>query len=241
MEQRKGLSGFDLKLIAVVTMFIDHLGYTLFPGVLWLRCIGRLAFPIFAFQIAEGAVRTKHFGKYLTRLAVFAVIAEVPFNLMCRWAILYRDGQNVLWTLLIALAAIGCVRWAEEKNNVALLAAVWVAAAVGGYLLGEWAHTDYGGWGVITVLTFYACRDKKWGLPLEIAAMIAINAFALPSAHVMLGSVRFPIQALAVLALIPIHLYDGRQGPHHRAMQIAFYAFYPVHILILALIAMYLR
>ena len=62
MEQRKGLTAFDLKLIAVVTMFIDHMGYTLFPGVLWLRCIGRLAFPIFAFQSAEGAVRTKHFG-----------------------------------------------------------------------------------------------------------------------------------------------------------------------------------
>lgn len=241
MEQKRGLSGFDLKLMAVVTMFLDHLGFTLFPGVLWLRCIGRLAFPIFAFQIAEGAVRTKHFGKYLTRLAIFAVIAEVPFNLMCRHAIQYRGGQNVLWTLLIALAAIGCIRWAEEKNNTALLAAVWAGSAVGGYLLAERVYTDYGGWGVVTVLVFYACRDKKWALPLEVAAMVAIHAFALGSAHVMLGNIRFPIQALAVLALIPIHLYDGRQGPHSRGLQIAFYAFYPVHILILALVAMSIR
>jgi hypothetical protein len=101
--------------------------------------------------------------------------------------------------------------------------------------------TDYGGWGVITVLVFYACRDKTWALPAEIAAMAAIHAFALPSAHVMLGNFRFPVQALAVLALIPIHLYHGRQGPHNRVLQIAFYAFYPVHILILALIAMYIR
>ena len=241
MEQRKGLTAFDLKLIAVVTMFIDHMGYTLFPGVLWLRCIGRLAFPIFAFQIAEGAVRTKHFGKYLLRLVAFAIVAEVPFNLMCRQSILYGGGQNVMWTLLIALAAVGCVRWAERQDNPSLLAATWAAAAVGGYLLGEWAMTDYGGWGVVTVLVFYVCRGRKWGLPLELAAMVAIHAFALPSAHVMIGSVRFPIQALAVLALIPIHLYDGRQGPHYRALQIGFYAFYPAHILILALIAMYLR
>ena len=241
MEQRRGISGFALKLIAVVTMFIDHLGVTLFPGVLWLRCVGRLAFPIFAFQIAEGAVRTRDFKKYLIRLAVFAVIAEVPFNLMCAHSVTYPYGQNVIWTLLIALAVIGCVRWAEQRENTALLALVWAGLAVGGYLLAEWAMTDYGGWGVITVLVFYACREKKWGLPAEIAAMAAIHGFALGSAHVMLGNFRFPVQALAVLALIPIHLYRGRQGPHNRVIQYAFYAFYPVHILILALIAMYIR
>ena len=75
MKRPFGISAFALKCIAVVSMFIDHLGYTQFPGVLWLRCIGRLAFPIFAFQIAEGARRTENLGKYLARLAVFAVIA----------------------------------------------------------------------------------------------------------------------------------------------------------------------
>jgi len=241
MNRRFALTAFHLKLIAVFSMFIDHLGYTLFPGVLWLRCIGRLAFPIFAFQIAEGAARTRDLKKYLLRLAIFAVIAEIPFNLMCRRSLTYPYGQNVLWTLLIALAAIGLIRWAEGKSRPGLLAAMWTVAAVGGWLLGELAYTDYGGWGVVTVLVFYACRDKKWGLPLELAAMIAINAFALGSAHVMVGSVLFPIQALAVLALIPIHLYRGEQGPHSRALQYAFYAFYPVHILLLALIAMVLR
>lgn len=241
MKRRLELSAFDLKLIAVVTMFLDHLGYTLLPGALWLRGVGRLAFPIFAFQIAEGAGRTRDFGKYLGRLALFAVVAEVPFNLMCRRGLTYPYGQNVLWTLLIALAAIGCIRWAERKDRPALLAAVWIAAAAGGWLLGEYAYTDYGGWGVATVLVFYLCREKKWGLPVEIAAMLAIHGYALGSARVMLWGVLFPIQALAVLALLPIHLYRGRQGPHNRGLQIAFYAFYPVHILILALIAMYLQ
>lgn len=241
MKRRFELTAFDLKLIAVVTMFIDHMGYTLFPGVLWLRCVGRLAFPIFAFQIAEGASRTKDFKKYLLRLAVFAVVAEVPFNLMCRRSVRYLHGQNVLWTLLIALAAIGLIRWAEGKQRPAMLAAMWTVAAVGGWFLSELAYTDYGGWGVVTVLVFYACRNKKWGLPLEIAAMIAIHGFALGSAVMVLWGFRFPVQVLAVLALIPIHLYRGDQGPHSPALRYAFYAFYPVHILILALIAMALR
>lgn len=241
MKRPFGISAFSLKCIAVVSMFIDHLGYTQFPGVLWLRCIGRLAFPIFAFQIAEGARRTENLGKYLARLAVFAVIAEVPFNLMCAHSISDPSHQNVLWTLLIGLAAIGCIRWAERQGRPVLTGAVWAAASLGGYFLAEWACTDYGGWGVITVLVFCVCRDKAWGPPLEIAALTAIHGFALKSARVVLWGVRFPVQVLAVLALVPIALYDGRQGPHSRALQIAFYAFYPVHILILALIAMYLR
>ncbi|MBE6990746.1 MAG: conjugal transfer protein TraX [Ruminococcaceae bacterium] len=240
-QKRRGLSALDLKIIAVVSMFIDHMGYTLFPGVMWLRCIGRLAFPIFAFQVAEGAVRTRRFGSYLGRMLLFAVVAEVPFNLMCARAVLDPYDQNVMWTLSVALAAIGCIRWAERREDTAVLALVWLGAAGGGFLLAQAAMTDYGGWGVMTVLAFYLCRDKRWGWPALIAAMAVIHSFAVPTAHIPLLGLRFPVQALALLALVLIALYDGRQGPHSRPLQYVFYAFYPVHILILALIAMYLR
>ncbi len=237
MERRTGISAFTLKLIAVTSMFIDHMGFILFPGSLWMRCVGRLAFPVFAFQIAEGAVRTKDLGRYLARIAAFAVLAEVPFNLMCARSIIDPRDQNVLWTLLIGLTAAGCVRQTEKRGSRMLTAAVWTAAALGGYFLAEWAMTDYGGWGVVTVLVFYACRDKKWGPFLEIAAMIGIHGFALGGARVSLWGFRFPVQALAVLSLVPIALYRGRQGPHGRALRYAFYAFYPVHILVLSIIA----
>ncbi len=241
MKRPFGISAFTLKCIAVASMFVDHMGYTLFPGAIWMRCVGRLAFPIFAFQIAEGAYRTGSLGRYLARLAAFAVVAEVPFNLMCARGVTDPAHQNVLWTLLIGLAAVGCVRWAERREKPALTAAVWAAAAAGGYLLAEWASTDYGGWGVITVLVFYACRERRWGPPAELAAMIGIHAFALRGYRLKLLGLRVPLQALAVGALIPIALYDGRQGPHGPVLRYAFYAFYPVHILLLALIAMYVR
>lgn len=90
------LNGFHLKLIAACTMFIDHMGHTLFPTVLWLRCIGRLAFPIFCFLIAEGCVYTRDRRKYALRLLAFALLSEGPFDLMVGGTVWYPYSQNVL-------------------------------------------------------------------------------------------------------------------------------------------------
>ena len=80
-EKRAGLSAMTLKYIAMATMLVDHMGYVLFPWILWLRCVGRIAFPIFAFQIAEGCIRTHDRRRYALRLLLFAVLTEVPFDL----------------------------------------------------------------------------------------------------------------------------------------------------------------
>ena len=79
--KRAGLSAMTLKYIAMATMLVDHMGYVLFPWILWLRCVGRIAFPIFAFQIAEGCIRTHDRRRYALRLLLFAVLTEVPFDL----------------------------------------------------------------------------------------------------------------------------------------------------------------
>lgn len=81
MEQSKGLDGGTLKLIAAALMLIDHVGAILLPETVILRCIGRLAFPIFAFFIAEGYAHTRSFGRYLLRMAIWAAVSEIPFNL----------------------------------------------------------------------------------------------------------------------------------------------------------------
>ena len=152
MERSRGLDGGALKLIAAALMLTDHVGSILLPEVLALRCIGRLAFPLFAFFIAEGYARTRNFWKYLLRMAVFAVIAEVPFDLT-GGSVWDPDRQNVLLTFCIALLALrGLDELRRWDGAVRYLGAAAVLAA--GFAAGQLLRVDYGGWGVLTVALF---------------------------------------------------------------------------------------
>ena len=142
MQRYRGLNGFHLKLIAVCTMFIDHMGDTLFPGVMWLRCIGRVAFPIFCFLIAEGCVHTHDRKKYALRLFVFAVLSEIPFNLMTGRAVWNPYDQNVLWTLLLG-AAVCWIMDGVLKRRTAPAFVLTGAAMVAAFWLLEVFCTDY--------------------------------------------------------------------------------------------------
>lgn len=129
MQRIPFLNGFHLKLIAICTMFIDHLGYTLFPGDLWLRCVGRVAFPIFCFLIAEGCVYTHDRRKYALRLLAFALLSEIPFNLMNSGAVWDSYHQNVLWTLLTGALVCWLIDWALKNRRA--LAFVLTALVMG--------------------------------------------------------------------------------------------------------------
>ena len=106
-----GTGGFDisaaaLHIIAMALMLMDHLWATIFPDQEWLTCAGRLAFPIFAFMAVEGYFHTHSFQKYALRLLLFAVLSEVPFDLMYGGTWFYPVHQNVIWTLLMGLLGI---------------------------------------------------------------------------------------------------------------------------------------
>ena len=231
MQRIQFLNGFHLKLIAICTMFIDHLGYTLFPGDLWLRCVGRVAFPIFCFLIAEGCVYTHDRRKYALRLLAFALLSEIPFNLMNSGAVWDRYHQNVLWTLLTGALVCWLIDWAL-KNRRALafvLTALVMAAAF--YLL-ERLNTDYGGWGMLLVVMFYGVHRAPGGAVSKmIAQLFGLTFFSLAA---MGGYVS--IELWSLVALVPIWLYRGRQGYHSKPFQYACYAFYPVHMLLLVLV-----
>ena len=234
MQRYRVLNGFHLKLIAVCTMFIDHMGDTLFPGVMWLRCIGRVAFPIFCFLIAEGCVHTHDRKKYALRLFVFAVLSEIPFNLMTGWAVWNPYDQNVLWTLLLGAA----VCWSIDgvlKRRTAPAFVLTGAAMVAAFWLLEVFCTDYGGWGMLLVAMFYGVRRAPYGQAAKMAAQAVGLAFFCIG---VMGGVTIELWALT--ALVPIWLYNGQRGFSHKAVQYGFYAFYPLHILILSLIALYL-
>lgn len=234
MQRCRILNGFHLKLIAICTMFIDHMGYTLFPGVMWLRCIGRAAFPIFCFLIAEGCVYTHDRKKYAARLLVFALLSEIPFNLMTGGWVWNPYDQNVLWTLLAGALVCWLMGWTLKKRTASaflLTGAVMVAAF---YLL-ELVNTDYGGWGMLLVAMFYGVRRAPYGLAVKMPVQAVGLAFF--SVGVMGG--RVTIELWSLTALVPIWMYNGQRGFSNKAVQYGFYVFYPAHILILSLIAMY--
>ena len=234
MQRYRVLNGFHLKLIAACTMFIDHMGYTLFPGVMWLRCIGRVAFPIFCFLIAEGCVHTHDRKKYALRLFMFAVLSEIPFNLMTGWAVWNPYDQNVLWTLLLG-AAVCWLMDGALKRRTAPAFVLTGAAMVAAFWLLEVFCTDYGGWGMLLVAMFYGVRRAPYGQAAKMAAQAVGLAFFCIG---VMGGVTIELWALT--ALVPIWLYNGQRGFSHKAVQYGFYAFYPLHILILSLIALYL-
>lgn len=230
MERSRGLDGGTLKLLAAGFMLIDHVGSILLPQVLLLRCIGRLAFPMFAFFIAEGYVRTRNFWKYLWRMAVFAAIAEVPFDLTggSAWD---PDRQNVLVTFCIALLMLRGLDELRRWDGAARYLGT-AAALAAGFAAGQLLRVDYGGWGVLTVALFYLCRDGKYARLWLAAGMTVLNGVCIGSMKAAVFGAEMPIQVLAVLALPLIWTYSGEAGVKGRRRW-AFYAFYPAHLLAL--------
>ena len=205
-----------------------------------MTCIGRLTFPIYAFLIVEGYFHTGSLKKYTIRLLLFAVLSEIPFNLAMGSRIFYPLHQNVLWSFLIA---IGLIHWNEKAKDKP----IWKRLLVGmgsvctGYLAGLLTFVDYYHAGILTVLVFYFFRGTKWWCRLgQLVCLWYIN-------FEMLGGLAYEVevfgqthflarQGFALLALIPIWLYRGKQGYHSRALQYSYYAFYPVHLLILGIL-----
>lgn len=229
MEQSKGLDGGTLKLIAAALMLIDHVGAILLPETVILRCIGRLAFPIFAFFIAMGYAHTRSFGRYLLRMAIWAAVSEIPFNL--EFGHFFVPGrQNVLWTFCLALLTLrGLEELRRETGGARYLGCG--AALAAGFAAGELLRVDYGGWGVLSVALFYLCRQGRYARPGLLVGMLVLNGLCIGSMKTAVFGIQVPIQIFAVAALPLLWLYNGRPGA--KGWRWAFYVFYPAHLLVL--------
>lgn len=139
-----GLDSFTLKIIALVTMIIDHTGAVLFPQYPILRIIGRISFPIFAFLAAEGFYHTRNVKKYMLRLAGFAVLSEVPFDIVFYGKFFEPAHQNIFFTLLLGVMLMyfygSQYSLASKAGCVILL-----------LLAGDFFRTDYGAWGILMI------------------------------------------------------------------------------------------
>ena len=235
------LTAAVLHIIAMTLMLMDHLWATLLPAKEWLTCAGRVAFPIFAFMAVEGYFHTRSFKKYILRMLLFAVLSEIPFDLMYGGTWFYPVHQNVLWTFLLSLLGVWLMEQVRKKGKTWMYLLVCVLVVPAGLVLGTLCMVDYYGVGVLTVFVFYFLHGRKWWCFLgQLAALYWLNVE-------LLGGLMYPVQlfgmefelcqqGLALLALIPIWLYRGRQGYHSKPFQYLWYAFYPVHMLLLVVV-----
>ena len=228
---KRPLSQEGLKFLACAIMLLDHIGATLIP---WgtLRIIGRLAFPIFCFLLAEGAHYTRNPRNYLLRLGIGAILSELPFDLALfgSWS---WQHQSVMITLLLGAMALLAMK-RMTKPLLKILVLLLFAC------LADFMNTDYGGAGVLMIALFGLTRERKYGWVVQLLGMYLICRWIIPGGVVwFIGRYVF-IEIFAILALIPIWLYSGKKSTSSRAVQWAFYLFYPVHLWILYLISILL-
>ncbi len=227
------MSAFALKLIACMTMLIDHAVLAFVPyGTTWFwigREIGRIAFPIYCFLLVEGFWHTSSRKKYMSRLLVFALISEFPFDYFL-YGIpgsieIAMQYQNVMITLFAGMALLCIYDYLLQNYSVTqpvafnTLAAIAIVATT---VVVVWMKSDYSYVGILFILIFYLMRGRK----LWIAGGLAVI--------ILMFTDLFELGAL--MALVPIYMYNGELGGNKK-FRYAFYAFYPVHLLLLGLIA----
>lgn len=237
-----GLTSNMLRILAMAFMICDHLWAKVVPGNDWMTYVGRMTFPIFAFMISEGFVHTSNLKKYIFRLLGFALISEIPFNLFYGGNWFYPYHQNVLFTLLLGLLAITLIDKArKDKTAKSIIKTVLILIPI---CLGAFiGFPDYGFWGFLTVVMFYLFRGFPFAWLLQLIAMILMNFVLYEGQFIpveLFGKTyEIATQGFAVFALIPIWLYGGKKGKSSKIMQYGFYAFYPLHMLIIYLLVTY--
>lgn len=238
----KGITGNTLKIIAIVTMFIDHVGVSIIEngilkyqdnilafsilntpqGKMWsmidliFRTMGRLAFPIFCFLLVEGFCHTRDVRKYGSRLLAFALISEIPFDLALFNQWFYLGYQNVYFTLFLGLWVLDGYRKAvgqPMKQSLVILAGCGASLAL---------KCDYNVIGIAMILIFYVFRENKKLQTLSAGLLAAIESMTCFGA--------------AMLALVPIRMYNGKRG--EKNLKYFFYWFYPFHLLFLYILSL---
>lgn len=239
-EKLHGLSGNTLKIIAAVSMVIDHIGVMLFPQVILLRVIGRISFPIFAFMIAEGCEKTSNKRRYFLSIFLLGIACQIVYFLY--------DGiayMGVLITFSIAILLIYALQ--EMKNAVfdgtmcrrrrcaAVVSFLFLIVAV--YILNRYVSIDYGFWGCVLPLFASVFRTPSPASESRFKRLdrLGIHVLMLGIGLVILSHAQGGVQIYSLFAIPLLLLYSGARGTW--AMKSFFYIFYPTHLATIALIA----
>ena len=224
------LDGTMLKIIAMVSMVFDHVGDMFFPDSDWMRMVGRIAMPIFAFCITEGYIHTRNKKKYLMRMGIFALISEVPFDLAFDGKV-GLSHQNIMLSFFLAILALmlfDLIRGSKDEIKgrysawrTMLGALAVIAMAVLAFLV----KADYTMFAVASVFLFYAFKDTNHFVrPIPGVAFLALTRTV-------------GYYCTTGLSIIPLLLYNGKKG---KGLKWLFYAFYPGHLLLLYVLKMIL-
>ena len=242
--QKRGLSQEGLKLIACITMLLDHIGAVIVMNCFenatganksalldlyeMLRMVGRLAFPIYCFLLVEGSFYTRNSKRYGMRLLIVAVLSEIPCDLALYGTVNWQK-QSVMVTLLLGFLMLEAMKKYPKIPEKVLVILPFL-------MLADLVDADYEIKGILTITLFALTRD----LPHKFLLQFFGLWFIFSPGHLMalnwLRKFSVTTQELAVFSLVPIALYDGRKITKSRALQWVFYLFYPVHLLLLYLL-----
>ena len=219
------MSSFTLRLLALALMCVDHAGLALFPAVPAFRWVGRLAFPLYCFLIAQGYRHTRDLRVYARRLLLFALLSEIPFDLLIFGRIASTVEQNALFALLLALLALYVAD--ALRGRPVLLVASLLGLCMGAML----ARVSYGWLGIALCLCFHLLYERRGAMLLSAAGALLLYTASLFLSGVNVGWATASLFALAALPLLL--LYNGKRGPRVPVLTFLFYAAYPAHLLML--------
>ncbi len=235
-EKCYGLSGNTLKIIAALSMLIDHIGVILLPDALVLRIIGRISFPIYAFMIAEGCEYTKNKLRYVLSIFVLGVACQSVYYI-------YDGGTDmgILITFSLSILVIYAMQYLKEtifdsdrcqgRQYVAIL--IFLLSIAGVYILNRYFDIDYGFWGCMIPVFASIFRQTKLNPSSHFEKLdtLTVHVFMLGIGLIILSYASGGIQPYSLYAIPFLLLYSGKRGK--LKMKSFFYIFYPAHLVLL--------
>lgn len=218
------LNNFQLKLLAILIMLVDHMGLILFPGQPTFRIIGRVAFPIFCFLLVEGFFHTHNVYLYGLRLAIFAILSQIPFCFaIYGWGNVVFTHWNVFVTLFLGLLFMwGCREIQKRINILPIALGLQLILLFALMHIAQEIHCDYRYMGILLIALFYYVRVRNLGI-FSLLLLLAVWAYAYGGTELY-----------AIVAIIPLAMYNGEKG---RSLKYWFYGFYPIHLLLLSFLS----
>lgn len=217
------MTSFILKIIGVITMLFDHIGDAIIGHFSFFNLIGRISFPIFAFQAVQGYIHTKNFKKHMLKLLIFAIISQIPFMLFLSTFTTEIYTLNIFFTLFLGCFALFVYDKCSNKIIGLLLV---ILTSIIAFLL----KVDYGYWGILLMFCFYLFKDTKLFMAISTVVLCFLRFVPDIIDQPLLWKIYLLCAFFTSLSIIFILFYNKKEGPKAKYF---FYIFYPLHLLLL--------